>query len=115
MKRIDISGLGGLMILVSALSLAMPNSLNVIIAYAVLLVIIVLTWKLYLPNVFTFIMVCHWLQVVAYIFFVNSSWKGDMNFLTKSSHYAFFYSLFGLIVMSFVFSEVAYKKPSGFN
>jgi hypothetical protein len=110
MNKIDISGLGGLMVLVSALSLAMPNSLYVIVGYAVLLLIIVLTWRLYLPNVFTFMMFYHWLQIITYIFFINSSWKGDMSFLTKSSGSAFFYSLTGLVVMSIIFSQVAYKN-----
>ncbi|WP_147201591.1 hypothetical protein [Segetibacter aerophilus] len=110
MKRIDISGLGGLMILLAAFSIAMPNSLYLLLGYAVLLIIMVFTWRLYLPNVFTFLMVFHWVQVVSYIFFVNSSWHGDMNFLTKSSASALLYSLTGLIVMSFVFSEVAYKN-----
>ncbi|MCW3109755.1 MAG: hypothetical protein JWQ09_4261 [Segetibacter sp.] len=109
MKSVDISGLAGLMVLVSAFSLAMQNSMYLIVAYAVLLIIIVLTWRLYLPNAFTFVMVFHWVQVISYIFYVNSSWKGDMGLLTKSSASAFFYSLTGLIVMSFVFSQVAYK------
>lgn len=110
MKRVDISGFVGLIVLISAFTLAMQNSLYVILAYAVLLVIISLTWRLYMPNVFTFIMGYHWLQVVAYIFYVNSSWHGDMGLMTKSSVPAFLYSLTGLIVMSFVFSEVAYKN-----
>jgi hypothetical protein len=109
MKIIDVSGLGGLMLLISALSLPMQNSLYLLLAYAVLLIIIVLTWRLYLPNVFTFLMVFHWAQIITYIFYINSSWKGDMNFLTKSSAPAFLYSLIGLVVMSFVFSRVAYK------
>lgn len=112
MKRVDIGGLGGLMVLISAFSLAMPNSIYLIVAYAVLLLIIVLTWRLYVPNAFTFVMVFHWVQVVSYIFFINSSWKGDMNLLTKSAAPAFLYALTGLIVMSFVFSEVAYKNLS---
>lgn len=110
MKRVDISGLVGLMVLVSAFSLAMQNNLYIILGYAVLLLVIVLTWRLYLPNVFTFIMIVHWLQIIAYIFFINTSWKGDMHLLTQSSAPAFFYSLTGLIVMSFVFSKVAYKN-----
>src|SRR5688572_25791069 len=110
MSKVDISGLGGLVVLLSAFSLAMPNSSYIIVAYAVVLLIIVLTWRLYLPNVFTFLMVFHWVQVVSYIFFINTSWKGDPDLLTKSSAPAFFYSLTGLIVMSFVFSQVAYKN-----
>ncbi len=109
MKRIDIAGLSGLMVLVSALSAAMANSIYIILGFAVVLLIIVLTWRLYLPNVFTFLMVYHWLQVIAYIFFVNTEWKGDMHFLTNSSAPAYLYSLVGLLVMSFIFAEVAYK------
>jgi hypothetical protein len=109
MKKIELSGLVGLMALLSGFSLAMQNSFYVIAAYAAVLVIIALTWRLYLPNAFTFVMVYHWIQVVAYIFYVNSSWGGDLNLFTQSSGAAFFYSLIGLIVMSFTFSKVAYK------
>lgn len=109
MKSVDISGLTALIVLLSAFSFAMANSLYLIVAYVALLIIIILSWRLYMPNVFTFIMVFHWVQIISYIFFVNSSWKGDMAFLTKSSAPAFFYSLSGLIVMSFVFAKVAYK------
>lgn len=110
MKRIDISGLAGLMVLVSAFCITMANNMYLILGFAVLLVILVLTWRVYLPNVFTFIMAYHWIQVAAYIFFVNSEWKGDMHFLTDSSASAYLCSLAGLIVMSFVFSAVAYKN-----
>lgn len=63
-----------------------------------------------MPNAITFVMVFHWVQVISYIFYVNSSWKGDLDLLTQSSVPAFLCSLTGLIVMSFVFAEVAYKN-----
>lgn len=110
MKRVDITGLGGLLVLVSALSLGLHHSIYLITGYAVLLVIILLTWRLYLPNVFTFIMLFHWVQVISYIFFVNTSWNGNISLFTHSSTPAFLYSLAGLLVMSFIFSEFAYKN-----
>lgn len=109
MERIDIGGLAGLIVLLSAFSLGMQNSLYIIAAYAAVLLIIALTWRVYMPNVFTFVMVYHWIQVVAYIFYVNSSWNGNLDLFTKSSGPAFFCSLIGLVVMSFIFSKVAYK------
>src|SRR3954454_16814646 len=110
MRRVDISGLGGLLVLVSALSLGLHHSMYLIIGYAVLLLIILLTWRLYLPNVFTFIMLFHWVQVISYLFFVNTSWNGDIGLFTSSSVPAFIYSLVGLLVMSFIFSQFAYKN-----
>src|SRR3954454_4779471 len=110
MKRVDISGIGGLIVIVSALSLGMHHSIYLVIGYAVLLLIIFLTWRVYLPNVFTFIMLFHWVQVISYIFFVNTSWNGDIGLFTNSSAPAFIYSLSGLLVMSFIFSQFAYKN-----
>lgn len=110
MKKVDISGLAGLTVLLSALSLGMQNCQYLIIGYGVLLLVIFLTWRLYLPNVFTFIMVFHWIQIVTYIFYINSAWHGDLNLQTHSSVTALFCSFTGLIIMSVVFAEVAYKN-----
>lgn len=111
MKRVNINGLVILMALVSVLSLAfVQNGVLMIIAYVVLIIIIALTWRRYFPNVFTFIMVFHWVQVITYILFVNSSWQGELNFLTNSSVRAYFSALTGLILMSLIFNKIAYRN-----
>ena len=111
MKRLDISGLLILIALLSVLSLAyMQHAMLILAGYAVLITIIALTWKPYLPNVFTFIMVFHWTQIITYIFYVNSAWHGDLNFLTNSSVRAYLSALAGIIVMSFVFNMIAYRN-----
>ena len=109
MKKVDIGGFLILPALLSLLSLFMHNGILMIAGYAVLVIIIVLTWKLYMPNVFTFIMVFHWAQVFTYILFVNSSWHGDLHFLTDSSLRAYLTALTGIIIMSVIFNRVAYK------
>ncbi|WP_018610975.1 hypothetical protein [Segetibacter koreensis] len=111
MQRVDISGLVLLMAIVSALSLAFIQHSGLLLAgYGVLIGIIALTWKQYLPNVFTFVMVFHWVQVITYVLFVNSAWQGDLDFLTHSSVRAYLSALAGIVVMCFVFNKVAYKN-----
>lgn len=111
MKRVDISGIIVLMALVSVLSVAyLQNGLLMAAGYAVLIGIVILTWRQYLPNVFTFIMVFHWAQVITYILFINSAWHGDLNYLTSSSIRAYLAALAGITLMSFIFSKVAYSK-----
>lgn len=111
MNRVHIGGLITLMALVSLLSLAfIQHGILMVAGYVVLIIIIALTWKQYLPNVFTFIMVFHWAQVITYILFVNSAWHGDLNFLTSSSVRAYLAALTGIIVMSLVFNKVAFRN-----
>ena len=108
MKKVNISGFFVLLTLLSFLSLFMPNGILMVAGYAALAIIIVVTWKLYMPNVFTFIMVFHWAQVFTYILFVNSSWQGNLYLLTDSSVRAYLTALTGIIIMSVVFNKVAY-------
>lgn len=111
MKKVDISGFIILMIFVSVLSLAyMQHALLMVAGFAVLVSIIALTWRQYMPNVFTFIIVFHWAQIVTYILFVNSAWHGDLNYLTYSSVKAYLAAMAGIVLMSFVFNKVAYSK-----
>jgi hypothetical protein len=111
MKRVNISGLAVLAALISILFLAfIQHGILLVAGIVVLIFIIVLTWKQYLPNVFTFIMIFHWAQVFTYVLFVNSVWHGDLNVLTNSSVRAYLSSLAGIIVMSFVFNKIAYRK-----
>jgi hypothetical protein len=111
MKRVDISGLIILMALLSVVSLGyLQNNLLLVLGFAVLTGIIFFTWKQYLPNVFTFIMIFHWAQVITYILYVNSAWQSDLNFLTHSSVKAYLSALSGIIIMSVVFNKVAYRN-----
>jgi len=111
MKRVEIGGLAGLMAIVSVLSLAyLPHSILILAGYVVFIAIIALTWKQYMLNVFTFIMVFHLAQVITYILFINSAWHGDLNLLTNSSVKSYLSALTGIIVMCFVFNWVAYKN-----
>lgn len=110
MQKVDIGGFSVLVAILSLLSLVfLQNSILMAAGYAILIVIIILTWKVYTPNVFTFIMVFHWTQVFTYILFVNSSWQGNLNQLTDSSVKAYLSALFGIVIMCFVFNKVAYK------
>ncbi len=111
MKRVEIGGLAGLMVIVSVLSLAyLQHSILMLAGYLVFIAIIVLTWKQYMMNVFTFIMVFHLAQVITYILFINSAWHGNLSLLTNSSVRAYLAALTGIIVMCIVFNTVAYKN-----
>ncbi len=68
MKRVEISGLAGLMVIVSILSLAyLRHGILILAGYLVFVIIITLTWKQYMLNVFSFIMLFHLAQVITYI------------------------------------------------
>lgn len=111
MKKVDIGGLSGLMVIVSILSLAyLRHGILILAGYLVFVIIITLTWKQYMLNVFTFIMLFHLAQVITYILFINSAWHGDLNLLTSSSVRAYLAALTGIVFMCFVFNRVAYKN-----
>lgn len=111
MKSVDIRGFVILIALISVLFLAfIQNGALIVVSYVALVTIFALTWKQYMPNVFTFIMVFHWAQVITYIFFVNNAWNGDLNFLTNSSVKAYLAALGGITLMSFIFKKAAYRK-----
>lgn len=111
MKRVEIGGLVGLMAIVAILSAAyIQHSVLMLAGYVVFIAIVALTWKQYLPNVFTFIMVFHLAQVITYVLYVNSAWHGDLNLLTDSSIKAYLAALTGILVMSFVFNKIAFRK-----
>lgn len=111
MNRVDIGGLALLMVILAAFIMATTlHGIYIVAALGVLLIIILLTWRQYLPNVFAFIMIFHWCQIVTYILFINSAWKGDLNLLTDSSGKAYFTALSGVLVMSFIFKTVALKN-----
>jgi hypothetical protein len=111
MNRVDISGFAGLLAIVAAFSLvAITNGIYLVLGYAVILAVIALTWRLYQPNVFTFVLLFHIAQVISYILYINTSWKGDMNLYTHSSVPAYLYALTGIVVMAFIISKVAFKN-----
>ncbi len=112
MKRISIHG--GIYLLAGLLSLYclefLQNGWMVAIGIPVLIIVILLTWRQFLPNVFAFILVYHWLQVIAYPFFINTRWGGNPNFGTLHSSEAFLSALAGILVMAVIINRVAYRK-----
>ncbi len=113
MEKVKLKGIYLLLGIISLFTIAfMDNSLYILAGYATLILILQLTWRQNIPNVFVFIMIYHWLQVVSYIFYVNESWNGDLNQQTESSGKAYIVSLAGLIIMSFIFNRIAYKQFS---
>src|SRR5258706_12245785 len=112
MKRISIPG--SIYLLAGLLSLyfleALPNGWMVALGIPVLIIIVLLTWRQFLPNVFAFILVYHWMQVIAYPFFINSRWDGNPDYGTLHSSQAFLSALAGILVMAIVINRVAYKK-----
>ena len=111
MKKTDISGVYGIVAILCILSLALlKNGFYVAEGLIVLIILLSLTWRQYIPNVFAFILTYHWLQVISYIFYINKSWDGDLNFETESSVKAYQSALAGIVIMAIVINRVAYKR-----
>lgn len=114
MNRLKINGgIYAVLLVLCLLCLAtMVNGWMVAVAIPVLVLILVTSWRQFLPNVFPLILGYHWLQVVAYPFYINSSWDGNPDYGTTHSAEAYNYSLIGILLMALIISKVAYKKLS---
>lgn len=90
-----------LFIVILGLSLFFPNGLYLFAGFCVLLFIIKTIWNIYTPGILLFIFSFHWIQVFAFILWMNIQGK-PMDGLSSSSPTTFVLAMAGLVVMSII-------------
>jgi len=87
------------------LSLAfMASGIYMIICFTALLIIVRTLWRFNMPGILVFALSMQWLQVFAYVIWMNVSGK-PMDFLSKSAPNALIFSCIGLLIMTFVVNK----------
>lgn len=79
------------------------NGLYLTFCIAVLLTMLFLLWKFNRPGILVFALVMQWVQVVAFVLWMNAANK-PLDYLSASAPYALVLSCTGLLVMALVIS-----------
>ncbi len=89
---------------------ALENGLYILLCFFTLLAMLVLLWRYNRPGIVVFSFVFQWIQVVAFVIWMNIREK-PIDFLSKSAPYAMVASCLGLLLMAVTVSKGIQKLP----
>jgi len=108
-----ISFSGAVISIVALIILSLPlfqNGIYLFLCFATLFGMLAILWRYHRPGIIVFAFVLQWVQVVAYVIWMNVSNK-PVDFLSKSAPYALITSCLGLLLMTFVISRGISNLP----
>lgn len=109
--KVSFSGVGVLILLIILIIVSFfGNGIYLLLCFATLGAILGILWKFHRPGIVVFAFVLQWLQVIAYVIWMDIRGK-PMDFLSNNAPFALLASCVGLFIMASVISIGINKLP----